>query len=127
MVVAALLLLLVVWLVSRDTPPGPGADPGEAAAQEFIRAYVAALNTNDPDTLAAFLGEPSGSREIEERLAKYGGLALQDVRVVLVNEFPRIYRVQVDARAGDGRIVEMTEVLEWTRTRWHLAPLAPPG
>lgn len=127
MAVAALVLVVVVWLVSRDEPPGPGADPGAAAAEEFVGTYIAALNADDPTGLAAVLGETPDSAEITARLDRYGGLGLRDVRVSLVNEFPRIYRVSISASSDDGRSVEMTEVLEWTGTRWHFAPLPSPA
>lgn len=112
----------VVWAVANDRPPQV-ADPGAAAAEAFVREYVAALNGDDPVVLAALLGEAADGPEVVGRLERFGGLALRDVHVSLVNEFPRIYRVNVLATSATGGAVTIAEVIEWTGTRWHVAPL----
>jgi hypothetical protein len=120
----AMALAVFVWATRLDRPASV-SDPGPAAAEAFVRAYVTALNANDPVQLGQLLGEASGSREVADRLTRFGGRGLAEVRVSVINEFPRIYRVAVSARSVEGATVALADVIEWTGSRWHMAPLQP--
>lgn len=117
------LLVMVVWVVSFDRPPQPDSGPGLTEAEQFVMDYIGTLNANDPDQLSAVLGEPSDSSDVLARLERYGGLGLRDARASLVSEFPRIYRVRIEARSADLTPFVMTEVIEWTGSRWHMGAL----
>lgn len=117
------LLAMVVWVVSFDLPPRSDSGPGPTEAEQFVMDYIGTLNANDPDQLSAVLGEPSDSYDVLGRLERYGGLGLRDARTSLLSEFPRIYRVRIEARSADLTPVVMTEVIEWTGSRWHMGAL----
>jgi hypothetical protein len=121
--VFAVALLLSAGCDLIDPQSGP-RDPGPAAAEQFVRDYVAALNTNDRGRLASVLGIPVDAPDVTARLSRYGGLGLRDVRIALRNEFPRIYQVDITATAGDGRSIALYEVIEWTpESRWFMGAL----
>jgi len=127
LVLATLVVVGVLIWVRHDLPPGQGHDPGQPAAEQYIRDYVSALNANQAVELGRLLDKPSGSFEVQERLRRYGGRGLGAVRVSMRTDFPRVYQVSITAQAADGSTVRMREVIEWATGRWHMAPVAAPS
>jgi hypothetical protein len=111
----------VLWVVARDDPPVE-ADPGAAAAEQYVHSYVDALNANSLQRLGELIGKPPGSADVRERLRHFGGRSLTDVRVSVVSEFPRHYRAGIRARSASGAELTFYEVLAWEDGRWGLAP-----
>jgi hypothetical protein len=121
------ILALATALVACEGPPVERGDPGGAAAERHVRSYVEALNANDPQRLGDLLGTPPDSPEVRERLAHYGGRGLTDVQVDVSSEFANHYQVWVTARSGQGRQVDIYEVLAWEDGRWGFAPFVTPA
>lgn len=113
----------VVLYVRHDIPGRLGPDPGPTAAERYALEYVDALNTNEPGPLSGLVGRPADSLDIRERLRLYGGRDLSDVEVTVVQEFLYHYRVWIVARAGDGSVVEMYQIVTWNGERWDMSPL----
>lgn len=122
------LVASIAWaiLFGDDVSPASGRDPGPAAAERFVRDYVAALNANDHGQLGRLLGRPADSTDVAARLRLYGGRGLRDLRITLTNEFPRYYVFTLRALSADGSTVRIDEGMEWSHgVRWHLPPLQP--
>lgn len=125
--VAVLIVAAAVFtvLVLLDRPPGPTSDPGVRSLERFFMSYVQALNARDADEVGGVLGEAPGSAEVKARLERHGGRGMRDVQVSATSEFPQVYHVKLSGTYADGSSFLIAEVVEWTGTRWHLAPLPP--
>lgn len=113
---------IVVIYINRDIT-NRGNDPGVAAAEKYILKYVDILNKNDAESMDKFLGASADSQDIHNRLEYYGGRNLTDVKVTIVQEFPYIYRVWINALDRNNERVEMYQIIEWSGKRWNMAPL----
>ncbi|MFC5289218.1 hypothetical protein ACFPM7_19375 [Actinokineospora guangxiensis] len=118
----AALALTTTW---RTPPPRPD-DPGPAAAEQYARDYITALNTGDPTTLATLIGRAPDSPEVTTLLTTHGNRSLTDVAIRVKEEFRNVYLVWIDATTSTGEPVHLYEQLEWDRDRWWLAPPATP-
>ena len=94
-----------------------------AAAEKYMLKYVDILNKNDAESIDKFLGTSTDSQDIHNRLEYYGGRNLTDVEVTIVQEFPCIYRVWINALDRNNERVEMYQIIEWSGKRWNMAPL----
>jgi hypothetical protein len=124
-VLLALAAALVVVMILLDHSPGPTSDPGVASLERFFNSYVEALNARDATAIGDLLDESPESKAVRDRLDRFGGRGIRDVRVSASSEFPQVYRVSLSGRYVDGAPLLVDEVVEWTGTRWHLAPLVP--
>lgn len=116
---------LVGVIVLLDRPPGPTSDPGAASLERFFSSYVEALNARDAKAVGDLLGESPESTAVTDRLDRFGGRGIRDIRVSATSEFPQVYRVSLIGTYSDDAPLLVAEVVEWTGTRWHLAPLVP--
>ncbi|MBP3041712.1 hypothetical protein J9303_19920 [Bacillaceae bacterium Marseille-Q3522] len=119
-----LLIVATVWFIGRGKDiPDRGEDPGKLKAEQFIYEYVNTLNKNNYEELKNLLGTPSSDTDIKERIQKYGGRDFTNVKAIVVQEFPYVYQVWIQALDGTGAKIEMYEVIEWGGKRWSIAGL----
>lgn len=126
--VAGIIVLLLVAAViavvyMRYDLPFRDPSPGKAAAQSYIFEFVAALNTNDPILLGEVTGRPSDAPDIKDALRLFGGRHLTDIKIDIVQDFPHHYQGWITARAGDGSVIRMYQVVGWDGECWIMAPL----
>ena len=125
--VAGIIVLLLVAAViavvyMRYDLPFRDPSPGKAAAQSYISEFVAALNTNDPILLGEVTGRPSDAPDIQDALRLFGGRHLTDIKIEIVQDFQHTYQGWITARAGDGSVIRMYQVVGWDGERWIMAP-----
>lgn len=120
------LVVVAAWVVQNDRPDRPPPDPGPAAAEECVRAYVDALNTGDAAVLATVLNLPSTAPDVVTRLARYGGLDLQVTSLSVTTEFPLVYILRFGVTSARTGSIGLYEVVEWTNSGWRMAPMSSP-
>jgi hypothetical protein len=101
---------------------GAGGEPDTAELDRFLLDYVDALNRRDTDRLSDLLSSNHDSRQIEDRVARFGGQGLRNVRITRQRESPDLYVVFLSARSLSGRAFEEREIAAWRRERWTLTP-----
>lgn len=127
-VVAGILALLMIAAViavvyMRYDLPFRDPSPGKAAAQSYVLEFLAALNANDPQLLGEVTGRPADAPDIKEALRLFGGRDLTDIEIEIVQDFQHHYLVWITARAGDGSVINMYQVVGWEGEHWIMAPL----
>ena len=123
-IIVLLLIAAVIAVVyMRYDLPFRDPSPGKAAAQSYIFEFMAALNTNDPILLGEVTGGPSDAPDIKDALRLFGGRHLTDIKIEIAQDFINHYKVWITARAGDGSVIRMYQVVVWDGERLTMAPL----
>lgn len=125
----AVIVAGLIWLAQADrgTQPDRRSRPTSAsptapeAARPVVERYLEALRRRDRSALMR-LAPPGydAERDIENRIAVYGGVRAEGARIVLTADIaPEVVTARINAIDSEGKPLRWTENLVWKRN-WFL-------